>query len=236
MALPRLNDTPKYSLVIPSTKKKIRFRPYLAREDMVLQMALEENDANKLLHAIADTVDACVADEIDLKSLTSFDVEYMFLKIRAKSVGETAKFVAKCKSCGTGNEQSINLDEIEVDFKNKERKVALTDTISVKLRWPGYYTLIEDQNLVNSKSSTESTIRYLTKFIDSIQTEDENMKASDFSADELIAFVGSFTSEQMQKINEFLKDAPSISNTVEYDCKNCGEHNVVEIKEMTDFF
>ena len=96
MALPKLNDNPKYELVIPSTNQKVRYRPYLVKEEKVMLMAMESQDKQAMMNSIVDTIVACVDDDIDRKKLAMFDVEYMFLQMRSKSVGETSKSGIKC--------------------------------------------------------------------------------------------------------------------------------------------
>src|SRR5210317_712407 len=107
MALPKLNDSPKYDLVIPSSKQKVRYRPYLVKEEKVLMMAMESQDMNAVLSAVVDTVAACVQDPIDKTKLAMFDVEYMFTQIRSKSVGETSKINVKCQHCEERNEVTV---------------------------------------------------------------------------------------------------------------------------------
>jgi hypothetical protein len=123
MALPKLNDTPKYDIVIPSTDKKVRYRPYLVKEEKVLMMAMESQDMNAILNAVVDTITACVQEPVEKDKLTIFDVEYMFTQIRAKSVGETSKVGIKCKHCETSNEVGIDVSSIKINVP----KISNTD-------------------------------------------------------------------------------------------------------------
>ena len=113
MALPKLNDAPKDEVIIPSTKQEIRFRPFLVKEQKILLMALETKDEKSVLSAITDTLTSCIIDDINISRLTSFDVEYLFTQIRAKSVGETANMIFKCTECEAENEVDLKLDDIK---------------------------------------------------------------------------------------------------------------------------
>ena len=118
MALPKLNDTPKYSVKIPSTQKTVRFRPFLVKEEKVLLLAMESDDTKDIVLAILDTISACVADNIDVKKLTTYDVEYLFTQIRAKSVGETTSVSIECESCKEKNQVTVDINSIQVHGLN----------------------------------------------------------------------------------------------------------------------
>src|SRR5210317_1903295 len=113
MALPKLNDTPKYDIVIPSTKANVKFRPFLVKEQKVLLIAMESQDQTQILNAIVDTIRACAQSDINVAKLTAFDIEYLFTKIRSKSVGEKATVAIKCSECEHSNKVDVNLDKID---------------------------------------------------------------------------------------------------------------------------
>ena len=115
MALPKLNTAPKYELTVPSTGEKVRFRPFLVKEQKILLIAYESKDRKNIIQAILDTIDSCV-EELDVKKLTTFDVDFIFTNIRSKSVGEKITVNMNCKSCSTPNEIEIDLDEIPSNY------------------------------------------------------------------------------------------------------------------------
>ncbi len=121
MALPKLNDKPKYELTIPSTGKKVKYRPYLVKEEKILMMALESGDKHSALNAVIDTIEACVSDKVDRTQLALFDIEYMFIMIRSKSVGEISEVGIKCASCNAVNEISIQLDNVKLKARGVKR-------------------------------------------------------------------------------------------------------------------
>ena len=127
MALPVLNDTPKYELKIPSTGKKIKFRPYLVKEEKVLMMAAESGDGVQMMSAIMDTIQSCVQSQTKVENLTTFDIEYLFIKLRSKSVGESSTINLSCESCKEPNEHVIDLESIECvgDTKDKLIKISV---------------------------------------------------------------------------------------------------------------
>ena len=118
MALPKLNDQPKFEITVPSTKEIHRFRPFLVKEEKVLLIALESNDQRQMLNAIADTVDACSNGSVRVNELTTYDIEYLFTQLRGKSVGETTKLQMICKECENTTEAVINLDDINTKFND----------------------------------------------------------------------------------------------------------------------
>ena len=125
MALPKLNGNPKYEMTIPSSNKTVRFRPYLVKEEKVLLMAFESNDMSQAMKAIIDTIEVCVDDDIKTKDLTTFDVEYMFTKLRSKSVGESSRLSIECTDCSHKNDISVNIEEIEIEMKNPTQLIEL---------------------------------------------------------------------------------------------------------------
>lgn len=234
MALPKLNDTPKYDLVIPSTKQKVRFRPYLVKEEKVLMLAMESKDPKQVINAVVDTILACVYDDIQRKSLKTFDVEYMFLQIRAKSVGETSKFNLKCKSCEANNEVSVDLQSIQIEAPEVNNIIQLTDEVSVKMQYPNYEVLgkIDFENM----SDTDQSFYIITKCIHSIMMEDEVLLASDHSDTELAEFIEGLSTSQFLKVRDYLESMPKLQHDVKLKCLSCGEDNEYRLEGIQDFF
>lgn len=232
MALPKLNDTPQYELVVPSTGDRIRYRPYLVKEEKVLLLAFETQDQRQMMNAMVDTIVACVDDTIDKKSLTTFDVEYMFLQIRGKSVGETATVGLKCGNCDNVEEVRINLSEITVDKKDVSNVIELTSDISVEMRYPRFIEVAD--NVDGTKEDTQLAFDMIEKSISAVLTGDERI--TDFSRKELTEFVESMTSTQLEKISQFVREIPSLQKEVDYKCSECGEDNHIKLEGISDFF
>lgn len=235
MALPKLNDTPKYELTIPSTGKKVRYRPYLVKEEKVLMLAMESGDPKQAVNAIVDTILACIDDStLKRSTLKTFDVEYMFIQIRSKSVGETSNFSLKCKKCETANEVSVNLQSIEIKKQENNDIIELNDQYKLKMQYPNY-ELLSDIDFENT-SETEQSFYIITKCIHSILTEEEAILASDYSYQELSEFIESLNGEQFRKIKNFIDLMPKLNHEVTFNCKSCNEQNTYKMEGIQDFF
>lgn len=235
MSLPKLNNTPKYSVTIPSSQKQVRYRPYLVKEEKILMLAMESNDQKQVLSTVVDTIVSCIEEPIDRNMLTSFDVEYLFTQIRAKSVGETSTVGIKCSSCNHTNEVKIKLDTIKIDVPKVADKIELDPKVSLKMRWPSYNNIINSVDL-ESKSPTEQTFDMIIQCIDSVLTDDEVIKMSEVSKGEAMAFIESFSSEQFTKIRQYVEKMPRMKHNVKFDCRSCGHKNELTLQGMNDFF
>lgn len=233
MALPKLNGNPKYEMTIPSMQKTVRFRPYLVKEEKVLLMAFESQDTTQAMKAIIDTIEVCVDDKIDTKSLTTFDVEYMFTKLRSKSVGERSRLNMKCSNCETPNEFEVNLEELEIVIDKSSEKIELQEGVYVEMGYPSADVLM---NMEEGITQTEQVIELIVYSIKSIMTEDENIIASDVPKQDLRDFIDSMTGEQFKKVSEFVSTIPTLKKDIEFDCKECGTHNEHTLQGFTDFF
>ena len=165
MALPRI-DTPTYQLTLPSTQQKIDFRPFLVREQKIIMMAQESQDEKQMVRAMSDLVTSCTFNKFDVNKLPIFDVEYMFLKIRGKSIGETVELNLMCPDDGeTQVPTKINLEEIEVSMTvGHSNMIDITDKIKLQLRYPVY----NDATEVNSLEQSDGVFKLLTRCIDKI--------------------------------------------------------------------
>lgn len=235
MALPRVNDTPKYELVIPSTKQTIKFRPFLVKEQKILLIAMETQDQLQILNAIMDTIQSCVLSDIKMSALTSFDVEYIFIQLRAKSVGETSKVSILCAECDASNPVDINLDNARVKLSEVSPFVKVNDKYTIKLRWPNYKYMINNKLNTKDQSPTESMYEYVVGCLDSLQSEDDNISFDDESRQEVNTFLESLTSSQFEEIINFVQNIPQLTYNVEFDC-SCGHHNKITLQGIDDFF
>jgi len=234
MALPKLNDTPKYNVTIPSNGKKVRFRPYLVKEEKVLMMAVESGDTRAGLEAIVETISACIQDNIDVSRLTTFDVEYLFTQIRAKSAGETVHIGLKCKKCDEMSEVDIPLDDIKIKVPKKDKTIQLNEEISVELRYPPYNILL-DMDL-ESDNRAEQSFSLASKCIEAVMYNDERISFEEATGEELIEFLESMTNDQFKNVTEFIETMPKLQHNVKFDCHACGNNNNIKIEGMQSFF
>lgn len=237
MALPILNDKPKYEMTIPSTEQVIRFRPYLVREEKVLMIAMESEDPNQMFSSILDTIKACIDDSENLikwNELAIFDIEYMFITIRSKSVGETSKINFKCSSCETLNELKVDLSDISPAMPDIDKIIQLTDDISLEMQWPAYTNL--SQHGIKEMSSTEVTMMMIGNCIKYVNTTDDQISLKDESQQAISDFVESLNTSQFEMIKNYTEKMPQIIKNVEFDCEKCAHHNEIKLQGMADFF
>ena len=234
MALPKL-ATPKYELQIPSTGESVNYRPYLVKEEKVLMLAIESKDQSQMITALKDVISGCTEGKIKPDKLTLFDLEYIFLKLRSKSVGETSNIQMKCNSCETYSPSVINLEEIEpVIDKSLDPKVQLTDDVGVMMKWPTVDDIIK--NTGNSKNQIEAVFGFLVASIESIYDAENVYPAKDHTREELIDFLESLSQDQFNLIQKYFENMPKLQKTIKFDCAGCNEHNEVTVTGLQSFF
>lgn len=237
MALPIINESPKYHLTIPSTKKKVFYRPFLVKEQKTLLMALESKDQKTIVRAISDTISSCVIDPINVKSLATFDVEYIFTQIRSKSVGETSEIKIKCKECNADNDVVIDLSKIQVEVKEELPLIELTSQYKLKMRYPRYDQLLDTlPNNEKSPSIADVLFKLAVVCLDKLMTDDDIINFDEESDEEKIKFLDNLNSDQFKKIMEFVQSLPKLSEKIEFDCSKCKHHNEYMLEGLDDFF
>lgn len=238
MALPRVNETLNFTMTVPSSGDKIKYRPYLVKEEKILLQAFESGDVATCLEAMIETLDACIDEKhnLDIASLATFDVEYMFTQVRSKSVGEKSGIMIKCRSCEEPNGYSMDLDELKVDVETTANVIKINDDISVEMKYPTYKTLIEGNDKGAGDGSADAAMLMLSASIAAVLTEDERIDCSTQSSEEMVEFLSSMTASQLKQVSNFLDDMPALRHVAEFDCEKCGTHNEVELKGLSDFF
>ena len=237
MALPKINETLNFSMKIPSTGKMVKYRPYLVKEEKVLLQAFESGDTKTCLEAMVDTLNACIdpKTKVSVDQLATFDVEYMFTQVRSKSVGENSNILVKCSKCGEDNSYVVNLEELVIDISNQDNVIDITDTISVKMRYPTYGSILEGEVDKLTESDTQTALDIIASSIESVMTEDEVIDCSTQDKSEMMDFVSSMTAGQLQNISKFLEDMPSLTHDIIFDCEHCGEKNETQLTGLSDF-
>jgi hypothetical protein len=236
MALPQLNDIPKYETIIPSTQKSVRFRPFLVKEQKVLLMALESQNERSIVNAITDTLKSCIVDPIKLNSLTTFDVEYLFTQIRSKAVGESTDIGLKCTSCEHVNEIKVNLEKIKIDVPKKIPSIKINDTYTLNMKYPSYAQAIELEMDNGAATYTEQVYNSIITSLDSLQTEDEIIKFDEEPKEEVEKFLEQLTTPQFDKLMEFVQALPKLKHDIEFKCEKCKHENKVVLQGINDFF
>lgn len=239
MALPKLNNASKYEMKVPSTGESVIYRPFLVKEEKVLLIALESEDPINTFYALFDTINSCVTTrDFNHYELTPYDVEYMFLQIRAKSVGETSKLSINCKSCNTSNDVTINLTEVKVESKGKNESdiIQLTDEISIKMKSISFKDALLAAGDHKDLSEFDKVMKLLVKCIDSVMTPSTNHNLSDESEEEVMQFIESLSGSQFAKIKDWVENLPQLKYHLKLTCKECGENNDQEVTGITNFF
>jgi len=235
MALPKLNTAPKYELTVPSTKQKLRFRPFLVKEQKVLLIAYESQDRRQIVQSVLDIIEECV-ENVDIKTLTTFDVDYIFTKIRSKAVGEKINVNLKCKECNTQNEISIDLDTVNVEVIKQQMDIKINDQISLKMKYPDYDYFLKHDSIFENNSKSEILTQLVASCIESVQTDDENLRLEDESMEEVETFINSLSASQFNDIQSFIEKLPKIKKDVNFNCIKCGSENNTLLQGLDDFF
>ena len=237
MALP-IQSAPKYTISLPSDGKEVKFRPFLVKEQKLLMLAQEENDEGKTMEAIKDLIRTVTFQEVEPATLPIIDMEYLFLKIRAKSVGETANIKLTCNdaSCpdesrGTG-ETVVNIDEVEVVGDEPEMKIMINDEIGIEFRYP----TVGDMGGVEQLDQGSQTVEVIKKSIKSIYTEEDDFLAKDTSDKELTEFVENLTVQQLEKLGCFFQSLPRLQKDVSAKCNTCGKPIEKVLIGLQNFF
>tara|TARA_B100000085_G_scaffold85977_1_gene77628 strand:- start:1997 stop:2710 length:714 start_codon:yes stop_codon:yes gene_type:complete len=237
MALPKLNDMPKYSVTIPSSKQEVRIRPFVVKEEKILLIAMESQDPKQIANAILDTIVSCTEEQIDANSLTSYDVEYLFLQIRGKSVGEKSNVILKCMECGHDNEVTIDLGDIKIEGNIPDKKIKITDQISLEMKPPSYLQVADNEKIIGEgQKDVDRVFGLIVASIGAVLTEEERFDFKDYSFEEATEFLESMTSEQFTKVRDYMESQPALRHPVEYDCESCGHKNKINLEGMQDFF
>ena len=236
MALPKINQAIRYEMTIPSSQQKITYRPYFVKEEKILMQAYEAEDEAVSMRAMLDTVIACIYDTVIPSSLTSYDVEYMFTQIRAKSVGETSKVIIPCEKedCKEKTTVTVNLMEVKVQSGKKtdvKDIVELSDNILIELKYPSFESYLSTWN--EDKNEVDFGMEMVPFCIKAVVVGDERI--TDWSVEDMKDFIDSMTNGQFEKISEFIQNSPSLRHEVEFECK-CGHKNKTVMEGLSDFF
>ena len=233
MALPKLN-TPKYYTKVPSTGADVEFRPYQVREEKMLMIASESQDERQVVGAMKDLIDACTFGAIDITKLTMFDLEYIFVKLRSKSVGESTKIGMNCTSCSHKNEVEFSLEDVYVNMNEElNPTIELSDGVGVTMKYPGISDVMD---IGGDLSDVDKMMGMIRASLDTIYTSEEVFNVKEQSVKEVDDFIDSLTSKQFSKIREYLEEMPSAQINIDFECMECGNKNEHVVKGTANFF
>jgi len=237
MPLPKI-ATPTYELVIPSTKKKIKYRPFLVKEEKVLIVAMESEDTKQIASAVKDVIRSCIITRgVKVEQLSTFDIEYLFLNIRGKSVGEEVEVLITCPDDGTTKVPTlIDLDSIQIQYDdNHSRDIKLDDQLTLRMRYPSMNEFIQN-NFVVADAGVEDTFGIIMSCIEQIYNEEESWSAADCTEKELKEFIEQLNSKQFKEIETFFATMPKLSHTIVVKNPNTGVDNEIILEGLASFF
>jgi hypothetical protein len=239
MALP-LQTTPTYNLTIPSTGKSVRFRPFLIKEEKSLLIAQQSEDLMIMIDTLKNVIKDCIIDKVDVDKFATFDIEYIFTQIRAKSVGETVELIVQCdEDHGEQQEKArvkliIDLASIEVEKDPKHtNKIELFGDVGMVLRYP---TIEVMKRMEKADDNLESIFQIVADSVDYIYQGEEIFYAKETPREEIIQFLENLTSEQFAQVNDFFTTMPRIKKDVEYKCPLCGKEHKKTLEGLQSFF
>jgi len=238
MPLPKIS-TPTYELELPSTEKKIRYRPFLVKEEKLLVIALESEDNKQITNAIKTVIKNCIlTKDIKVETLPTFDIEYLFLNIRGKSVGEEVEVNIVCPDDNQTNVSvSINLDDIKVQ-KNEEHtnKIKVDNDIMMEMKYPSLEQFIKTNFDFKNENAMEQSFDLIASCIDRIYTEDEVWSTADVTKKELTEFLDQMNSSQFKEIEKFFETMPKLSHKLSVKNPKTGVESEVLLEGLASFF
>jgi len=236
MALPKLGY-PTYELELPSTGKTIKYRPFLVKEEKVLLLAMESQDEKQIIGAVKDLIKNCVISRIKVESLPSFDLEYIFLKIRAASIGETITLNVTCLDDNeTQVEATININEVEVKKeKDHDSKIMFEDEFGIVMGYPSMQQFVE-REFLQKEMQTEEVYDFIADSIEQIFQGEDVYDSTTTSKKEFREFVESLTTKQFEKIQQFYATSPKLSHTFKVTNPKTGVESDYTIEGLQNFF
>ena len=239
MPLPKIS-TPSYELIIPSTKKKVKFRPFLVKEEKILILAMESNNPTQVANAVKDVISSCILTRgIKVESLSTFDIEYLFLNIRGKSVGEEIEVMITCPDDEKTQVSSvINIDEIQIqESKDHSKDIKLDDNLTLRMKYPSMSEFIKSNFAVSADAiDVDDTFKLIASCIDQIYSEEESWAGSDSTDKELNEFVEQLSSKQFKEVENFFNTMPKLSHTVKVTNPNTKVESEVVLEGLQSFF
>ena len=245
MALPKVS-TPTYELTIPSSGENVTYRPFLVKEEKKLLMAMESKDTKAMTKAMEDIISSCTDGDVVTKDLAPFDLEYFFLQLRGRSIGEIIEvksprppnFTNCCKEAEEDDvcNLSINIDDISVDTsKITSPEIKITDTIGIKMMFP-QTDMVQKYATEGEDMKSENIFKLVVECIEYIWEGKEIYKAKDSTKKELTDFLDSLSSGQFTKIKDFFESMPRVSHDVDWICPNCEKSKTLTLTGIDSFF
>jgi hypothetical protein len=232
MPLPKI-EYPVYDLELPVSKKKIQYRPYLVKEQKILLMAVESKDKKEIFRAVKQISNNCiVGGGITVEEMSPIDIEWLFIHIRMKSVGETIKRQIPCPKCNEETAVTIDLSTIHcVTSPDHTNKIQISDSVYLLMRYPSIDEIDE-----TTSSDTDEIYKSIANSIECIYDAQQEYRVSEEPAADVVAFIESLQSHQFEKITQFFETMPQIKQKLDITCPKCKYINNIEIEGIENFF
>jgi hypothetical protein len=240
--LPKI-DVPVYEIKLPSNGESVKFRPFTVKEEKLFLMAYESEDTNYSVDTIIQVLNNCIVSDIEIRDLPTFDIEYLFLHLRARSVGEVVKLKYRCnnevgteedpKKCNNSVEIDLNVLEIEPTREpNHSNKIEITENLGMVMRYP-------KMNLIKDNTGVEEfniVLDLITNCVDYIYDENNIYYTKDSTKEELTEFLDSLQTKDLEKIKNFFDTMPKLKKKIDFECKKCGYKENIELEGLQSFF
>ena len=238
MPLPKI-ATPTYELVLPSTGKTIKYRPFLVKEEKILILALESEDPKQITNAIKTTLKSCISTRgIKVEELPTFDIEYIFLNIRGKSVGESIDVIVTCPDDNeTQVEHKIYIDEIQVEKNEKHnRDIKLDHSLTLRMKYPSLSEFVKNNFSMADDNTLQASMDIIASCIDVVYSEDESWAAADCTKKELDQWLETLNTNQFKEIESFFETMPKLTHKVKVTNPNTKVESEVTMEGLQSFF
>ena len=239
--LPKI-DLPVYELTLPSDGKTVRVRPFTVKEEKLLLIAAESDDENEIINTTVQVINNCLVDnDLDITKIPFFDVDYLFIALRAKSVGEDIEIKFTCNNTLTDGTVCNNIFPAKIDIancridkkENIENNIRLAPDVAVKMKYPSYNTM---KSIIETMKDIDKEVHIIANSIEYIQDKEQIHTLKDLTKQNLIEFVEGLTQAQYKKLEEFTDNFPSFFVETEVDCPRCGFHHKLEYRKFESFF
>jgi hypothetical protein len=240
MALPKL-DVPTYELTLPLSNKKVKYRPFTVKEQRNLLMAMEANDSETIQQSIGDILNNCnLTEGIEIDKLPIIDVEYYFINLRAKSVGEVVDARYRCnnevdgKNCNNIMETQVDLTKINVERPNDiSNEIQLTDKFVIKLKYPEFSSV---KSAIKFEDVNTLTFNVIAQSVEYIYDGEQFYYANEVPQKEMVEFIENLSQDQFAKIEVFFENLPKIRQKIDLKCKKCGFEHHLNVEGLENFF
>ena len=238
MPLPTIS-TPTYELVLPSSNRKIKYRPFLVKEEKILILAMESQDPKQIARAVKDVISKCILSKgIKVEKLSTFDIEYLFLNIRGKSVGEQIEVMVTCPDDKkTQVPMSINIDSIKVKTDDEHTTdIKLDDIYTLRMKYPSLDEFIKSNFNFDSNMNVDDTFDLIASCIDQVYSDEESWSHQECTKKELTEFVDQLNSSQFKEVEKFFETMPKLSHTVKVTNPNTKVESEIVLEGLQNFF